>query len=132
MAESSKLLFTKPVDSCEEMFTFWEKSSLRYCFHTVSDTSLGLLQMKLAGLSNELSWSPVEDNEEKVVSLRKFLSFHLFWTLSSEQSARMSNLHSSCPAKQFGEFWSFWKIYQKIPFSDFELKTSGRIVKNVF
>ena len=32
--------------------------------------SLGLLQMKLAGLSNELFWSPVEQVEEKVVSLK--------------------------------------------------------------
>ena len=132
MAGLSKLLLKYPVDSCEEKFTFWDKSSLSYCFHTLSDTSLWLLQMKLAGLSRELSWSPVEDVEEKVVSLKKFLSFHLFWTLNSEQSARMSNLHSSCPVKQIGESWSFWKLHEEISFLDFELKTSCIIVKNVF
>ena len=67
---------------------FWEKSSVSYCFHILSDTLLGLLQLKVAGLSNELTWPPVKNVGEKVVSLKHILSFHLFWTLSRKLTGK--------------------------------------------
>ena len=77
-----KTALTCPVERCEERFISWKKPNFVIASKLYAKSLLGLLQTKLAGLSNLHLLTLVKHFEGKVAWMKKFLGFDHFWAFS--------------------------------------------------